>query len=86
MDADDYGHPIGGTAYRMVRARSGADGAAVPRWYIAHVRDLDDPLHVLGEATDPDSPYPPEPYVETARIWVAETENLRPPAPDQPPA
>jgi hypothetical protein len=83
MDADDYGFPIDGTAYRMVRARSG--GSAVPHWYIAHVRDLDEHLHVLGEATDPRSPYPPEPYLETARIWVAETESIRPP-PDRPPA
>lgn len=79
MDADDYGFPIDGTAYRMVRARSDADGTSVPRWCVAHVRDLDDHLHVLGEATDPHSPYPPEQYVETARIWVAETESLRPP-------
>jgi hypothetical protein len=82
MDADDYGFPIGGTAYRMVRARSGVDGSAVPHWYVAHVRDLDEPLHLLGEATDPGSPYPPEPYVETARIWVAETESLPPSPPE----
>jgi hypothetical protein len=75
MDADDYGFPIDGTAYRMVRARSGADGFAVPQWYIAHVKNLDEHLHRLGEATDPRSPYPPEQYVETARIWVAETED-----------
>jgi hypothetical protein len=70
--ADDYGFPIGQTAYRMVRAPG--SGAGVPHWYIAHVRNLDDHLHVLGEATDPRSPYPPEQYVETARIWVAETD------------
>jgi hypothetical protein len=45
------------------------------------VRDLDAPLHVLGEAMDPASPYPPEQYLETARIWVAETESVPPPPP-----
>lgn len=84
MDADDYGFPIDGTAYRMVRAWSGAGEAAVPHWYIAHARDLDDHLHLLGQATDPRSPYPPEQYVEMARIWIAE--NLGPPPPDPPPA
>lgn len=78
MDADDYGFPIDGSPYRMVRARD--EGFPVPRWYVAHVRDLDDRLYLLGEATDPRSPYPPEPYVETARIWVAETESAPPPA------
>ncbi len=72
MDTDDYGFPIDGTAYRMVRAWSSADGSAVPHWYIAHARDLDDHIHLLGQATDPRSPYPPEQYVETARIWIAE--------------
>lgn len=79
MDADDYGYPIDGTAYRLVRARSGADRSAAPQWHVAHVRDLDEHLHLLGPATDPGSPYPPEQYVETARIWIAE--NLGPPPP-----
>lgn len=82
---DDFGFPISGTEYWIVRARphvrtSKVEGFLVPHWFVAHPSDLDNHLFMLGEATDLRDPYPPSYLEEKARKWVAENAaTLRPP-------
>lgn len=88
---DDYAFPIDGTEFWMVRASpyvrgAQAEGFLVPTWFVAHVRNLDDHLHMLGHAPDPRVPYPPAEYEKAARSWIEENaDHLRPPPPKLPP-